>query len=298
MIICILSFGNSDLGFFPNKFNKLSDAKLFLINVMNHLMKLRPECPTTQNIYNMVKNIFRSLSLDWKYGWDDLGKSINLKIYEILNPEEDKNNFFDKMDILSTLFYMPFKNKNYEIENLKNSYTLLVDEFKKIEKLIGKDYILYVFKNIVDKAKILRKDFINNDKNVVKNFRDHIYHLLSSISQYSIPKGMNYGKLLNGILNFSNCLEGVMYELSEQQYNEKLKNEESVQVNNPLSIYALFEVNFPHYYTFSNKSKIHVFNVKNKSKNSYKNLPETLTTMLNKTHPSMRGCILYDYLRN
>ena len=149
-----------------------------------------------------------------------------------------------------------------------------------------------------DKAKQLRSDYIDNVPNVVKDFQNHIYHLLSSISKFGIPKNLDYESLLCSILNFANCIEGAIYNLSEKQYQKKMDEEEKLSIKTPMGIYAILEVNFPHPYVFSKESVVYIFNKPTNQKIRMENLTDEMIEMLNNTHPSMRGSIIYDYFTN
>ena len=289
------SMAHTDRGFYPNKCNAMMDSRVLLVNVVNQLLRLRPNCSNTRTFYTIVRNIFNPIDINWRYGFDKTSENINKNLYMLLECSEDYEYFSSKLDIMSTLFNVPFKNKRIEIDDLKLSYKLLQKEFSKIEELIGKDHILYVYKMIVDKCKMLKTPYLRGESGTVTEFKNFVFHLLGTISKFSVPKDIRYEDVLCSVLNFADCLEGIVNKLCETQYTKKITEDKKLAVKTPLDVYGIFEVNLPHKYTFTSNTKIHIFNTVTKKREYMDKLPTELLDILNNTHPSMRGSVLYDF---
>ena len=122
------SLGHTDIGFTSDRFNWISDPKLFLISIM-HELKDRTDCEKFKNI---VFNMFSELPVDWECGWDNLdGKSVSDSlIYYLMKRHSTDSKIFGKnvchaVDLMCSLIILPLTEKPYD--EIELSYTTFIE---------------------------------------------------------------------------------------------------------------------------------------------------------------------------
>jgi hypothetical protein len=103
---------------------------------------------------------------------------------------------------------------------------LATKEWVKIETQISNEfYNLYILKEIVNSARNLRPDYLNNKTkdNAIAAFKQDIYDSLNKIAKFCIPKNLNYEKLLCSLLILARNIEGILYAVISTRMHEKQK---------------------------------------------------------------------------
>ena len=153
------SMAHTNIGFFSDRFDWVSDPKLFLVTIFNELKDHR-KSKLTKILENVTKNMFSPLTIDWECGWDDVkGKACADIVIAYLEKKHPLNNskLFDNhinfsVDLLCCLITLPIQEKPYD--ELVLSYSIFTKEFLKIEaEISSSQYNLYILKTLVDSAR-------------------------------------------------------------------------------------------------------------------------------------------------
>ena len=154
------SLAHTEIGFISDRYDRISDMKLFLITVSNEMKRFRSGKDVT-TLRRLVKNIFKDLEVDWESGWDDNDDKAAIDmVSEMLSEMDIESHIFNKynhfcMDILQSLIKVPLRKKSHK--NLENAYKMLTKEFAKIEKNIGDSFTnIYILKHIVNYVRQLK----------------------------------------------------------------------------------------------------------------------------------------------
>jgi hypothetical protein len=296
------ALAHTDVGFMTNKFDKFADPKLFLVTVSDEIKSYRGS-KKSKKFRNLIKNIFEPLNIDWISGWD-LGEDQNCsdQVYQLVKREGKFSAFFREyghycIDILQRLITLPLKKKKYS--DIEDIYSMMVNEFYKIESEIGsKFYILYIFKCTVEAASQV-KDEYSNEKTMneaVRKFKHSVLNSISTIAKYCHPK-LDWDKLLCSMLMFSRQMEGVLYENLTPKIISKEKMYEKMELKDIDEIYESVEYNIPAHFNFDKNTKVYVWDALRKTSTQI-TLPKLLIEKINKKIPLERGKLIYRYYLN
>ena len=196
------SMAHTDVGFMSDRFDPISDAKLFLVTVSREIRSKRNN-KKANKFKRLVKNIFSRLEIDWESGWD-IGEEKGASDFatEMLQGYNTESNLFDNydhycIDLIQSLIILPLEEQKYT--NINESYTAFLKEFVKIENEIGNPfYNLYILKGIVDVAREVRVDYQckkSKDK-ALGYFRRSVFERINCVADYCNPKGIHFEKML------------------------------------------------------------------------------------------------------
>jgi hypothetical protein len=253
------TLAHTDVGFTSDRFDSITDAKLFLITISDEIHKER-QSNNSKKLKNMVKNIFYKLDLDWDSGWDKNQKCCVDKVIKEMkkinnNSEVFKDCDYQIIDILQSLIIHPLKNKKKN--NLTLSYNTFIREFIKIENIISSPFFcIYILKCIVDTAKIIKSDYISekNRHDAVKYFKYEILYCIDSISSFSITKDINFERLLCSLYCLGDDIESILYEEMEKISKIKKDMYSMLKVKKLKNILKIIEANIEDDYVFSEKT--------------------------------------------
>jgi hypothetical protein len=294
------SMGHTNVGFMSDRFDWVADPKLFLVTVSAEIRNKR-QTARAKKFRHITKNLFNTLDIDWQSGWDTITEFGAMDhVSKILNCNTVKESkVFDKyehycLDLIQTLIILPLEPNDFS--DMYISYNAFVTEFIKIEKVIGDAfYNLYILKGIVDIARIVRPDYLSKStrENAINYFRQAIYERINFISAWSRPKEIHFELMLCSLLEFVRKMEGCLYHHITKLMTKKEKKYDKLPLKSVEQIYAAIEVNIPDTYTYTEKTKVFIFDgVMEKSDTMY--IPQEHLKDINNTHPLVRGTYLYN----
>ena len=296
------TMAHTDVGFMIDRFDWVSDPKLFLISVACDL-KLYRNNKQSRKFRTIVRNIFDCLDLDWESGWDNYdGLSAADEVNDMLkdfNPGSETFREFNHfgIDLIQSLIILPMEPQKYK--NIHLCYEAFLKEFMKIEVEINSGfYNLYILKKMVDLARDIRPDYLNEKtrSQAIKNFSEGILDAVYSIAKFCHPRKVNYETLLCSLLLLGRSVEGMLYDLMKIRMAEKEIQYKKLPVQNIMEIFAAIEVSFPSNYEFNETSEVTVLDSVNKTTKNLQ-LSNQNVIELNNLDPSACGMFLYDRFR-
>jgi hypothetical protein len=300
---CWPSMAHTDVGFMSDRFDPVTDSKLFLITVAEELRNKRNSSKTNK-FRRILKNIFGHLKIDWECGWDTVEeKGASDYVTDMLHGYNTDSNIFDKydhycMDLIQSLIILPLQEQKYT--DIEISYKAFVKEFVKIEKEIGNPfYNLYILKGIVDVSREVRVDYsLSQSRNhAISYFRQSIYERISRISKYCRPKDIHFEKMLCSLLCLSKNMEGILYDVISSRMKDKKLEYSRMPLQTTEQIYGAIEANIPDKYKFNNKTVVFVMNsIEENCSRLVLNKHEC--EEINDTHPLSKGSFLYNLYKN
>ena len=298
------SMGHTKVGFMSDRFDNMSDPKLFLTTTAYEL-KLKRKNKKTIKFNRVVKNIFNNIKIDRKSGWDTVHKmSSSDYVCDILQFYNTNSNVFDNyphycLDLLQSLIILPLQEQKYN--NIGQSYKAFVTEFIKIENEIGNPYYnLYILKGITDVAREVRADYIkggNSRKNAISYFIKSVYERINFVSSFCKPKKINFEIMLCSLFCLCKCIEGVLYEATETQMNKKLKLYNKMPLKNIEQIFGAIDINLPEKYKYNENTTIYVMDCVKETCERLQ-LSTSQINDINKTDSLAKGSVLYEFYKN
>jgi hypothetical protein len=295
------SLAHTDVGFMTNQFDPIADPKLLLVSISEEIKRYRSSS-TAIKFRNIVRNIFSCLDIDWESGWDNY--EIPGAADHILDEIEKipvESNIFKKyphycIDIIQTLITLPLE--KLAKSDLEVSYTIMVNEFYKIEKELSSSiYHVYIFKNIVDSARKVKTMYSTDRKEAVRIFKSDILDVIRSVADFCIPKKLHYEKLLCSLYCFANASQRILFDVIKNKNSETTQQYNELPLNTVEQIYGAIETNIEHNYKFNKSTIVNIYDSYAKSMSSISNLPTELINILNSTHPLLQGSVLNDYIK-
>jgi hypothetical protein len=294
------SMAHTNVGFTSDRFDPITDPKLFLVTVSCELKKKRKN-RNSRIFRNVVKNAYAKLNIDWESGWDD-GKEIGTSdvVTNALSKFKVDSVLFNKfdhycIDLLQSLIILPMEEQSYE--DIEKSYTTFVKEFGKIEIEIGNPfYNIYILKGIVDISREVVADYSIGDstsrRNAITYFSRGVAERIACVASFCSPKDVHWEKMLCSLICLSRNIEGFMYDISKKRDSKKQRSYKSLPVSTPEGMYSLLEANIQDNYTFSENTNVYVMDVRNRTC-----IPVTLTKTelkkANRVHPLALGTYIY-----
>lgn len=297
------SLDHTDAGFMSDRFDQVADPKLFLVTISDEIKNYR-NTKKSKIFRSLIKNIFKPLKIDYETGWDeteDLGATDY--VLSLLEEAEhkSKSKFFKEysnylLGLCQKLIKLPLKKQSYK--KIDKMYSLIIEEFKKIEREISSDfYNLYIFKNIVDITLEVKDDYLSTDRRemAVLTFKNKVLDVISSCAKFCLPK-VDFETLLCSLLIFARQMEGVLFEVIEERMLEKRKEYRKMKVTSTNEIYEAIETNLPSEFKVDEDTIIYVFD--SVKETSFKTkIPGKYLTKLNEQHPLFKGEFIYDLYR-
>jgi hypothetical protein len=287
-----------------DRFDWVADPKLFLVTVSAEIRNKR-KTKKAKKFRNIVKNIFGNLNIDWDSGWDNTDKKgASDYITDLLHEYNFESNLFDNydhycIDIIQSLIILPLSEYNYT--DIHISYTAFLQEFNKIEQEIGNPfYNLYILKGIVDVARQIRSDYINESSHLkaVDFFIYSIYDRLNTVSKFCRPKNLRFELMLCSLYEFSKKMEGLFYDIMFTKVAKKKKEYDKMPLQSIEQILGVIDVNIPNSYIYNKNSKVYVMNCINTTSDMF-DIQNSYLDDINNAHSLAKGTLLYNlYLQN
>lgn len=250
------SYGFTDIGFCSDRYDPVSDFKLFLITT-SYELRINAENPGIVELGVLVrrfaKNCFSQLSLEWDSGWDKgFNRSTALHVHQYVSQLEAYNstlfgeNFIYAIDLVQSLITLPLQERS--TKSIDVAYDVFIREIVKIEYALDHPYhSLHILKEIVDSARNVRAEYITEEgrKTAVLRFRQTVLDSIDRVASFVNVKEVDFEKLLCGLYSFSRCLEGLIFEVMEYRMAKKTRRYNSLPLQDPLEYFIAFDLNFP-----------------------------------------------------
>lgn len=293
------SLAHTDVGFMSDRFDWVADPKLFLITVSDEI-KSKKGTKKSKCLRRVVRNIFSPLKIELDSGWDEGEKKGAVDyVLDIFESYNDSSKIFQDydyycIDILQSLIILPLEEQDHS--KLGKYFEIFLKEWVKIENQISNEfYNIYILKEIVNIARELRYEYINeDDKNsVIKKFSRGIHESLQKISKFCNPKKVNYEKMLCSLYLLARNIEGVLYDIISARMKEKEKEYSKMPLKNMEQIYGAIDVNIPDTYEYNKNT---VFLIMDCQKESYDlfDIPQNEISEINSMKNMFRGTYIYD----
>lgn len=260
------SLAHTDIGYTNDRFDWLTDPKLFLVSVCYQLENAFPKSSDVKKFSNCIHNMFETMTLDWECGWDDIdGGSVLDNLIELLESECRNTSFIfskhasDSIGILQGLVTLPLEPMNYD--DICIAYSMFIKEFSKIENVIENPaHLFYILKAIVDCAKLIKDEYVDTStrKQAIHKFKELILEISNSVAKFCTFKTLNYERLLCSLYAFTDSMTGYYYSAMNKRYNEKKRDYRNVPIRNILEILNVLHYNFQDNYTFNKNTMITV----------------------------------------
>ncbi len=293
------SLAHTDVGFMSDRFDWVADPKLFLITVSDEI-KSKKGTKKSKCFRRVVRNIFSPLKIELDSGWDNVEKKgavdYVLDIFETYNETSKIFQDYDYycIDILQSLIILPLEEQDHS--KLGKYFEIFLKEWVKIENQISNEfYNIYILKEIVNIARNLRPEYINEENKdpIIQKFSRSIHESLQKISKFCNPKKINYEKMLCSLYLLSRCIEGVLYDIITSRMKEKEKEYSKMPLKNMEQIYGAVDVNIPDSYEYNKNT---VFLIMDCQKESYDlfDIPKNEINEINGMKNMFRGTYIYD----
>ena len=292
-----ISLAYTDSGYLSPYYDPISDIKILLVSLSDDLKSYRPG--KASQLRNIIKAFFGELRIDWESGWDnDKEEPVIEEIVSYIEDDEDVGStLFDTyshlaIDILHGLITLPIQTRvERDIRSLRVAYNAIIQEFKPIEKVLNNiAYSLYVFRYIIDSARIIRKDFTNairkNDKirymSIVDNFSNNLSNTINKIVQYAYFEN-NVERMLYALYAFQDQLETQLHYRTAKIKDDKFDEYRKCQIHSPKEMYIILDTNFPLKSWYDENTIFTVYDAQNKIHKNI-SLHQSECDHLNKQH--------------
>ena len=294
------SMAHTDIGFTSDRFDWVSDPKLFLVTVSSEIKNKR-NSKRSRIFRKVVKNMFYPLNIDWSSGWDE-GEEQGASDYvtEMIKDYNPGSILFDKyehycIDLLQSMIILPLEEQDYS--NIHKSYEVFVKEWMKVENQISSPYYnLYILKGVIDSARVVRAAYTcqSTRLDAIRTFRHSLYDKVKQVADFCKLDGISYEKMLCSLIVFSRCMEGVLYDVMTARMAEKKREYKKLPLQTIEQVYAGIEVNLPDKYKYTSKSTILILDSYEETTIKTYKIPEEEIKNINENHPLTRGTYIYD----
>jgi hypothetical protein len=265
-------FSFTDVGYMSDRFDWIADFKVFLVSISKDIIDEVEDDERSITLRHIAKNIFGKLKLDWQTGWDKDDKKDNGptsvvidKLNKLVRIRAERSIFRDQgyacIDIIQSMLILPLEKK--DTTEMVTAYPVFLNEFRKIEKEINSStYMLYILKRIVDSAKDVRADYIDDTKRpgAVRKFKNDVLEAISSIAKFCNPQGVKYELMMCSLYSLANCIEGMLFKYIETRVEKKTSMYKNIIPRSNIDFVNIIDVNFEdRSYKYSDKTIINVF---------------------------------------
>jgi len=287
-----LSLEHTECGFISDRFDPLSDAKLFLISVSREMERKRSNT-TVKKFRKLIKVLFNPLKVDWDCGWDNVqDKGAAEYIEDFIESNRDSKLFKhyknECFELIQSLIILPLEEQPYE-DIMKTSYKTWIREWEKIEKTIYKPEMqLYVLKGVVDVARNVRSEYMDEetrDKSV-NYFKRGIFDTLKKVGKFCNPKNINFERMLCSLLALAGGIEGLLHSIITERMEEKNEEYSEMRIKTVDEMYQVIDEVAPSTYTYNDKTKIYVVDCVNSSNKIFE-LNEDEISLLNSENDNL-----------
>lgn len=271
------------IGFTSDRYDEISDPKLFLNSVSSEL-KMYRENHETKNIKTFSKFVdktYENLSIDKSCGWDkNEDDNAGNYIYDQFKKQLHVSKFFKKygffcIDMIRAVITLPLRKRNMDIKktitDMREYFSHLLNEFSKIEKEISNDfYNLYIFKKLIVFAIKYKKEWLENINNDhIRNFKRDVYEAIDSVANFCNPKGIDFEKLLCSIIAVSDCMEELLSNFMERVMKNKQKEYKKMKTNNIKDIIYNLDSKINSPFVFDKNTNFYIFDCTEKRSYSF-----------------------------
>lgn len=292
------SLAFTEIGFMSDRFDWVADPKLFLTTVSYELKREKPSS-RSRKLRNIVHNIFGKLNIDMKSGWDTETEKAAIdyvadeldKVFHTSKIFRDYENIC--LDILQSLIILPLEKQDET--SLNKAFEIFIREWVKIEKEIASDYYnLFIFKQIINKARELRGDYETGlHTEAVSEFRKAIFDIVNKVSSFSILKDIHFEKMLCSLYLLSRSIEGMLYRIVENRMIEKKESYTKLPVQSIDEIFAIIDANIQTEYRYNKDTVFLILDCVDKQYKIF-DIPETEIKNINSLDSLYRGTYVYD----
>lgn len=297
------TLAHTNIGFMSNTFDWLADPKLFLISVSHDLYKKRKNSTLCSKFTQIIKRIFKPLSVDWLTGWDETdsdNQSASDAVINSLQTHNEISNLFNNystycFDLIQSLIVLPLEKQS--VVDVDIYFKTFLTEFVKIENEIGSTYYnLYLLKIIINCARDIRHLYydLESRPTVVLFFSNYIQEQIQKLVKFCLPKKVKYERMLCSLYLFSKGTEGILFSIINNQMIEKQKHIDNMSVSSVVDIFNIIDSTIVTPYCYTNTTTVSVINSITTSSISYR-IPSTLIDTI-QGNCFENGRILYKYL--
>lgn len=296
------SLAHTDVGFMSDRFDWVADPKLFLLSVSDEIKNKRGT-KKSKKLRRIVRNIFHPLKVDFECGWDTVDKKGAVDyVLDIFNTCNDSSKIFKEyeyycLDILQSLVILPLEEQDYS--NIERTFKTFLKEWVKIENEISNEfYNLYILKEIVNIARIIRPDYMSEEtkEKAVSIFRKTVYESINKVSKFCVPKNINFEKFLCALLVLAENIEGILYDIITARMNVKQKEYNKMPLKNLDEIYAAIDINIKDNYVYNENTVFYIVDMVNEKNDLFK-LPKEEIQNINELNNISRGTYAYDLFK-
>jgi len=257
------SMNHTEIGFTSDRFDACADPKLFLLITADEIHE-NFESKTSKRLNKFIRKNYKGKDIDLNTGRDTFSeKCATDSVIKALR----KHNFssiikeyeYYAFDIINTLVILPLEEN--KCQGIEMSFEIFTKEFSKIEKEISSPfYCLYMLKNIVDVARIVRTDYLNPEtrKKAVDFFRFSFFERTDSISKYCDLAGIHFEKMLCSLLHLGKCIENILHKHMNKLSARKKEIYGDIEYKSPLEFYERINTKILTSYTFNEKTVVMV----------------------------------------
>jgi len=297
------SMCHTSYGFTSNRFDWLTDAKLFLITMLDELSLFRKKSNKIKKFKKIIEGTFKELDLDWGTGWDYEDEHVNAtdKLCDFISKNSKNSLIFSDyvniaVDLMLPLIILPLEKNNSK--NLKKSFDVFIKEWVKIEdELMKPSKSLYMLKQMINNAGYVRSDYMTQETrdDAVRKFKNDTFEDSKNVAKFCQFKTVDFEKLLCSLYIVSSNMENNIYKNIDNKVTSN--NYDKLKITNTDQIYGDIEYNINCPYKFTKDTKIMIMNPLSKKSNIFK-LDDTQTADINKIHNICKGTLLYEYYKN
>jgi len=299
------TLAHTDYGYTCDRFDEIADARVFLISVLNDMIKSREMTKKIKIFRNVIQNIFGQLEVSWKTGWyhDKIIKSSNEIVYRYLKNIDTRSELFMEnpqlmIDILHSVIILPIqKNK---MDTLRESYISFVDEWLKIEKVVGKsDTRMYILKIICDNCRTFCAAYMDTETRdcAVIDFKAKVIEDCNKIIKFCLFDDIDFRNLLCSVILLGMSIESIYYKHLEKIRKNRETDIKNLCLTTVSQIFAGIDINIDIEHKIKRNTPVCVIDLKRMSKSMY-TLDEEDEQNLNMIHPLLRGTYLQKCIYN
>ena len=299
------SMAHTDIGFTSDRFDWVSDPKLFLVTV-SYEIKNKKNSKKSRIFRRVVKNMFHPLNIDWDSGWDnDQEYGASDYVTEMLKDYNPGSTLFDKyehycIDLLQSMIILPLEQQDYS--KINKSYEVFVKEWMKVETQISSPYYnLYILKGVIDAARLVRAAYTSQSTRLdaIRTFRHKFNDKVKEVADFVRLESIQYETMLCSLIVFSRCMEGVLYDVMTARMDEKTREYKKLPLQSIEQVYAAIEVNIPDIYEYNTNTTVIIFDSHQETNITTYKIPQDNIQNINDMHPITRGTYIYDlYKKN
>lgn len=259
------SMGHTNVGFTSDRFDWVTDPKLFLVTVSSEI-KNNKKTSNSKTFRRIVHNIFDKLPINFNSGWEDENRpSASDSVIKILKKHFEPSILFSKydchcFDLIQSLIILPLQKQDYS--NINVEFKAFFNEFIKIETAVGNSLLsLCVLKEIVDSAREYRDDYSDLDTRdkAVEAFKNTVYSAIDQLIKFCFPKNVRFEVLFCAVLCLAKSLEGVMFDHMKKYMIEKNNNYNELPVSSIEEILGILMYNIQDSFEYDENTTIYIF---------------------------------------